>query len=202
VCCTDATGVPLQTTDIAGKRLELLRELVPGVRRLAFMANVAGPNARLEMDEVRAAARKLNIDIVALEIQSGEDIAPAFEALKSRAEALYVALDPVMNAHRVRINTLALGARLPTLLPFGAFVEAGGLMSYAPNQRTCSGASPTTSTRFCAGRSRPTFRSSSLPSLISSSTSRPPKRRTGSAVPAEGAGIAQGPIAAGHRHMA
>jgi putative tryptophan/tyrosine transport system substrate-binding protein len=85
-------GVSLQTTDIAGKRLELLRELVPGVRRLAFVANVAGPNARLEMDEVRAAARKLNIDIVPLEIQSGEDIAPAFEALKSLAEALYVAL--------------------------------------------------------------------------------------------------------------
>ena len=130
----NATGVSLQTTDIAGKRLELLRELVPGLTRLAIMANVGSPNAVLEMNEARAAARTLSIDIIPLEIRRGEDIAPAFDALKSRAQSLYVALDPVMNAHRVRINTLALGARLPTMLPFRAFVEAGGLMSYGPNQ--------------------------------------------------------------------
>jgi putative tryptophan/tyrosine transport system substrate-binding protein len=129
----NTTGVSLQTTDIAGKRLELLRELIPGLRRLAIMANM-GPNAALEISEAQAAARTLSIDIVPLEIQSREDIAPAFEGLKSRAEALYVALDPMMSAYRVRIITLALGARLPTLVPFQAFVEAGGLMSYAPNQ--------------------------------------------------------------------
>jgi ABC-type uncharacterized transport system substrate-binding protein len=129
----NVTGVSLQTTDIAGKRLELLRELVPGLQRLAIMANV-GPNTVLEISEVQASARQLGINIVPLEIRRGEDIAPAFEALKSRAEALYIALDPVMNVHRIRINTLALGARLPTLVPFRAFVEAGGLMSYAPNQ--------------------------------------------------------------------
>ncbi|HKQ87217.1 MAG TPA: ABC transporter substrate binding protein, partial [Candidatus Acidoferrales bacterium] len=56
------------------------------------------------------------------------------ETLKSRTDGLYVVLDPIMNAHRVRINTLALGARLPTIVPFRAFVEAGGLMSYGPNQ--------------------------------------------------------------------
>jgi len=130
----NATGVSLQTGDITGKRLELLRELLPGLTRLAIMANVGSPNSVLEMNEARAAAYALSIDIVPLEIRGGEEIALAFEALKSRAEALYVVLDPIMNAHRVRINILALGARLPTVVPFRAFVEAGGLMSYGPNQ--------------------------------------------------------------------
>ena len=130
----NATGISLQTTDIAGKRLELLRELVPGLRRLAIMANIGSANANLELNEVQAAARKLNLDVVSLEIRRAEEIARAFDGLKGRAEALYVSLDPVMTAHRVRINILAVGARLPTLVPFRAFVEAGGLMSYGPSQ--------------------------------------------------------------------
>jgi putative ABC transport system substrate-binding protein len=130
----NATGVSLQTTDIAGKRLELLREVIPGLRRLAIMANVDFANAVLEMNEVQVAARTLNLDIVPLEIRRMEEITPAFDVLKGRAEALYVALDPILSAHRVRINTLALGARLPTLVPFRAFVQAGALMSYGPSQ--------------------------------------------------------------------
>jgi putative ABC transport system substrate-binding protein len=128
----NATGISLQTTDISGKRLELLRELVPGLRRLAIMANIGSASA--ELNEVQAAARKLNLDVVSLEIRRAEEIARAFDGLKGRAEALYVSLDPVMTAHRVRINILAVGARLPTLVPFRAFVEAGGLMSYGPSQ--------------------------------------------------------------------
>jgi len=128
------TGVSLQSIDIVGKRLELLRELAPGVQRIAIMAHVGNPNSMIEMSEVRAAGRALGIDIVALEIRREEDIAPAFDAIKTRADALYVVPDPVTNAHRVRINILAVGARLPTMVPFRAFVEAGGLMSYAPNQ--------------------------------------------------------------------
>src|SRR5262245_40044879 len=130
----NATGVSLQTTDIAGKRLELVREVFPGLRRLAIMANVDFANAVLEMNEVQAAARTLNLDIVPLEIRRAEEITPAFDVLKGRAEALYVALDPILSAHRVRINTLALGARLPTLVPFRAFVQAGALISYGPSQ--------------------------------------------------------------------
>jgi putative tryptophan/tyrosine transport system substrate-binding protein len=91
-------------------------------------------NATMEMDEVQAAARTLSLDVIRLEIRRGEDIAPALDTLKGRAQALYVALDPIMSPYRVRINTLALGARLPTLLPFREFVEAGGLMSYGTNQ--------------------------------------------------------------------
>jgi putative ABC transport system substrate-binding protein len=128
------TGVSLQTTDTAGKRLELLRELVPGLQRVAIMAHEGNPNSMIEMSEVHAAGRTLGIDMVALEIRREEDIAPAFDAIKTRADALYVVLDPVMSAHRVRINILAVGARLPTMVPFRAFVEAGGLMSYSSNQ--------------------------------------------------------------------
>ncbi len=129
----NVTGLAMQTTDIAGKRLELLREAVPGLRRLAIMVNVGIPNAVLEMGEVAEAARTLGVDVLVLEIRRGEDIAPAFEALKGGAQALYVTLAPLVAAHLVRINTLAIGARLPTFVPLREFVVAGGLMSYAPS---------------------------------------------------------------------
>ena len=128
------TGVSIQTTDTARKRLELLREFVPGLRRVAIMAHVGNPNSMTEIMEVHAAGRTLGIDLVALEIRREEDIAPIFDGIKTRADALYVVLDPIMSAHRVRINILAVGARLPTMVPFRAFVEAGGLMSYSANQ--------------------------------------------------------------------
>ena len=86
------------------------------------------------MKEVEAAARALQLEILPLEIRRADEITPALEVVKGRAQALYVSLDPIMNAHRVRINILAVGARLPTLVPFRAFVQAGGLMSYAPSQ--------------------------------------------------------------------
>jgi putative tryptophan/tyrosine transport system substrate-binding protein len=130
----NVTGVSLQSTEVAGKRLELLREFVPALRRLAIMGNVSSPNSALEMKEVQDAAGKLSIDLVPLEIRTEKDITPAFETLKSGAEALYVVLDPVINANRTRITTLAVGAHLPMLVPFRAFVEAGGLLSYAPSQ--------------------------------------------------------------------
>ena len=120
-------------TDLAGKRLELLREVVPGLRRLAIMANVGNPGAVLEMGEVQAAARTLGLEVATLEIRRAEDIAPAFEALKGRADALYVVGDPLTITNRIRINTLALGARLPTMHGSREYVEAGGLMSYGPN---------------------------------------------------------------------
>ena len=90
----NVTGLSIQPTDLAGKRLELLREVVPGLRRLAIMANVGNPAAVLEMGEVQAAARTLGLEVATLEIRRAEDIAPAFEALKGRAEALYVVCRP------------------------------------------------------------------------------------------------------------
>ena len=127
------TGLSIQAADLAGKRLELLREIVPGLRRLAVLANVGNPAAVLEMGEVQAAARTLGLEVVTLEIRRAEDIAPAFETLKGRADALYVCADALVNTNRIRINTLALGARLPTMHRSREYVEAGGLMSYGPN---------------------------------------------------------------------
>jgi putative ABC transport system substrate-binding protein len=129
----NVTGLSMQAPDLAGKRLALLREVVPSLHRLAIIANVAYPAAALEMSEVQAAARTLGLDAVALEIRRAVDIAPAFEALKGRAEALYVAADALVTANRIRINTLALGARLPTMSNYREYVEAGSLLSYGPN---------------------------------------------------------------------
>src|SRR5499426_3272628 len=129
----NVTGLSIQQTDLAAKRLELLREVVPGLRRLAILANVAGPAVVLDMREVEAAARTLGLEVIASEIRRGEDIVPAFEALNGRADALYVCIDPLVNSHRIRINTLALAARLPTMHSSREFVEAAGLMSYGAN---------------------------------------------------------------------
>src|SRR5262249_15906968 len=109
----NVTGLSMQLSDTAGKRLELLRETVPSIRRLAIMANVGFPQSVLEMGEVQAAARTLGIEVAALEIRREKDIVPAFASLK--ADALYVTADALLNANRVRINTLANVARLPTI---------------------------------------------------------------------------------------
>jgi ABC-type uncharacterized transport system substrate-binding protein len=129
----NVTGLSVQSNDLAGKRLGLLREVVPSLRRLAILANVGNPFSVLELGEAQAAARTLGLEVDLLEIRRPEDIAPAFEALKGRAEALYVCIDGLVNANRIRINTLALGARLPTMHGYRDYVEAGGLMSYGTN---------------------------------------------------------------------
>ena len=129
----NVTGLSSQTADLASKRLELLREVVPGLRRLAILGNVGNSVTVLEMREVLAAARRFGLDVDTSEIRRAEDIVPAFDALSSRAQALYVAGDPLVTTNRIRINTLALGARLPTLYSSREYVEVGGLMSYGPN---------------------------------------------------------------------
>jgi putative tryptophan/tyrosine transport system substrate-binding protein len=127
------TSLSMQLPDAVGKRLELLREVVPVFRRLAIMVNVGFPDAVLEAGETQAAARSFGLEVARLEIRRAEDIVPAFESLKDHADALYVTADALLNANRIRINTLALGARLPTMHDFRELVEAGGLMSYGPN---------------------------------------------------------------------
>ena len=129
----NVTGLSLQQTDIAGKRLELLRDVVPGLHQLAMLANVGNPANVLEIGEAQVAARTLGLDIATFEIRRAEDIAPAFAALRGRAEALYATGDPLLAAYRVRINTLVLTARLPTMYSSPEYVEAGGLISYGPN---------------------------------------------------------------------
>src|SRR5262245_50787181 len=129
----NVTGLSLQSTDVAGKRLELFREIFPGFRRLAIMGNAGYPAAVLEMGEVQDAARTLGINPVALEIRRAEDIAPAFEGLKGRADALYVVGDALVVTNQIRINTLALVAQLPAMYNWREIVSAGGLMSYGPS---------------------------------------------------------------------
>jgi ABC-type uncharacterized transport system substrate-binding protein len=130
----NVTGLSNQQADLAGKRVELLREVVPGLRRLAIMFNVNAPASVLEMKEVQETARSLGIEVASSEIVRVEEIAPAIEVLnKARVDALYVVIDPLMSNNRIRVNALALGARLPTMHGFREFVEAGGLMSYGPN---------------------------------------------------------------------
>jgi putative ABC transport system substrate-binding protein len=127
------TGLSIQLTDLAGKRLELLREVVPGLRRLAFLLDAGYPAMLLEMSEAQAITNTLGIEITKLEIRGPEDLVPAFETLKDGADALYVSGGPLISANRIRINTLANAARLPTMHGEKAYVEAGGLMSYGPN---------------------------------------------------------------------
>jgi len=129
----NVTGLSLQFTDVAGKRLEFLRETVPGLRRLGIMANIGYPGAVLESREVQAMGRALGLEIARVEIERPEDIPLVFKTLKSRADALYVCADPLLGSHRTWINTLALATQTPTMHGNREHVEAGGLMSYGAN---------------------------------------------------------------------
>jgi len=129
----NVTGLASQLVDTGSKRLELLREVVPSLRRLAIMGNVGNPAIVLEMREVQAAARSLGLHVNTVEVRGAKDIAPAIAALKGRTDGIYIQADPLLNTHRIQINTLALSAQLPTMYGIREFVDAGGLMSYGPN---------------------------------------------------------------------
>jgi len=129
----NVTGLSNQQSDLAGKRLELLREVLPNLRRLAILANVGYAEAALELGEAQAAARNLGIEVAKLEIRRAQDIAPAFEGLQRQADALYVVVEGLVSTNRTRIITFALAGRLPTMFNIREYAEAGGLMSYGPN---------------------------------------------------------------------
>jgi putative tryptophan/tyrosine transport system substrate-binding protein len=130
----NVTGMSGQQTDTAAKRLGFLREVVPGLRGLAILGNIDSAGAVSDMHEVEAMARSLGLMPIPLEIRRAEDIAVAFDRIKGRAEALYVVIDPLLNAEQIRINSLALGAHLPTVHDNRDSVETGGLISYGPNR--------------------------------------------------------------------
>jgi putative ABC transport system substrate-binding protein len=129
----NVTGLSVTSPELAGKRLELMREIVPNLRRLAIMANAAYPPAMRELDEVETAGQLLGIETIALKIRHAADLAPAFEALNGRADGLYVVGEALTGANQVRINSFALAERLPTMNPNRERVEIGGLMSYGPS---------------------------------------------------------------------
>jgi putative tryptophan/tyrosine transport system substrate-binding protein len=130
----NVTGLTMQQNDTASKRIELLRDVIPNLRRVAVLVNVGNPGARLEIAGAQTAARTLGLgDVPTLGIRRAEDIAPAIEALKGSATALVVVTDPLVSSNRVQINALALNAQLPTMHGGREYVEDGGLMSYGPD---------------------------------------------------------------------
>jgi putative tryptophan/tyrosine transport system substrate-binding protein len=128
----NVTGFSTQLAETAGKRLEFLRSIVHGLRRLAilYMNDVA---ALREMGEARAAADKLGFESITSEIASAEDIVTSFEALKDNADGLYVCNTNLFNEIRKHIVALELGAKLPAVHDLRGWVAAGGLISYAPD---------------------------------------------------------------------
>ena len=131
----NVTGVSIQETELAGKRIELLRDILPGLRRIAVIANVDYKASVLEVTEVREVARKFGLDVKLLEIRRAEDIGPAFDGLGNDTQALYVCSSALFNANITRINARALGARLPTINALREYVEAGGFLSYGTDNR-------------------------------------------------------------------
>jgi putative ABC transport system substrate-binding protein len=129
----NVTGLSLQGPDIASKRLGLMREALPDLRRLAVIANPASPQAASELEEIKATARTLGFEPTGLEIRSANEFAPAIEALKGRADALYACADALISANAARINALASAARLPTMFYAREYLDGGGFMSYGPN---------------------------------------------------------------------
>ena len=127
------TGLSSQTGDLGGKRLDLLSEVVPSMRRLGIMGNADYSAAVKEMGEVSAAARAMGFEVIMLEVRQAADFAPAFNTLKNRADALYVSSELLISANRFRIIIHALAMRMPTIFGEQFHVEAGGLMSYGAN---------------------------------------------------------------------
>jgi putative ABC transport system substrate-binding protein len=127
------TGLSLQATDIAGKRLQMLREIVPALRRLAIIVNVAYPAAQKELTECEMAAHALGIETAVWELRRSEDIATVFESHQGQAEAVYVVSDALTDTNYGRIATLALGLRLPAIFGTAQSINFGGLMAYGPS---------------------------------------------------------------------
>ena len=130
----NVTGLATLQRDLSGKRLELFKETVPKVSRVAVLWNAASPEAAIFFKETQAAAGAFNIRIQSLEVRDPNDLEGAFEAAtRERAQALITLPDPLTNTHQTRIVEFAAKRRLPTMFAQRPPVDAGGLMSYSPN---------------------------------------------------------------------
>ena len=138
----NVTGLSLQQTDTAEKRLALLREIIPGLRRLAIIANPDNSGSVQEMRDIESAARTLGFEVATIEIRRAEDIAPAFAEIKGRADALYVSGDALLNtlltSQQFDINTLAVSEKLPTMFNQQAMAEAGIQERFVQDNHSCS----------------------------------------------------------------
>src|SRR6516225_6884908 len=171
----NVTGLSLEVTDIASKRLEFLLNVVPSLRRLAIMGDVSYPASALELGEVQATARNLGLAVAPYNIQREGDIAPIFQALKSQADALYVVENALVAANINRIIALTLSSRLPSIFNTPDFVRAGGLMSYGPDYQALFFTPAITLIGFYAVQNLATSRSSNRPNSILLSIKRLPR---------------------------
>jgi putative ABC transport system substrate-binding protein len=130
-----ATGLSCIHSELAGKRVEMLKELVPSLGRIAVLYNPSDPNKRLEFGQVKDAGQRLGIAARDFEVTNAEDIDQAFAAIATeRAQALIVLVDAFTIFHRKKLADLALQQRIPAAFGFKEFVEAGGLLSYGANR--------------------------------------------------------------------
>ncbi len=131
----NVTGLSVQQIDLGSKRVELLREVVPNLQRIAVIANVGSPDAMRQLRDVETTINALGLELVKCEIRLIEDVETIMNGLEGRAEALYVISDPLLFSYRDRVAASALGVRLPSVHSFRDHVESGGLMSYGPDYR-------------------------------------------------------------------
>jgi putative ABC transport system substrate-binding protein len=128
------TGLSLMAPDLDGKRLELLKEAFPKVARVAFLWRSGGIRGNLSLTEMEPAAKALGLKLLSLEVRSLDDFDSAFaRAKRERAQALITSVSPLIGNQQRQVLDFAAKNRLPAMYPFSEFVEAGGLMSYAPN---------------------------------------------------------------------
>src|SRR5262249_10680769 len=121
----NATGLSVVNLDLVGKRVELLREVVPDLRELAVLGNVGVADSEFELSEVIKAAETLGLNAIALEIKLSSDIVPTLEAIKVKPQALFVVGDPLTFTNREQIISWARSHRLPTMYAIREFVAAG-----------------------------------------------------------------------------
>lgn len=128
------TGLSLLTTELNVKRLELMKETFPKIRRVGIIGNPANPNYPIQLQETQAAAKQLELQVQALEARNSNDIESVFSTVAEKSVGgVLVLSDPMLNAHRERIAALVIKSRLPAIYEFKEFVESGGLMSYGTN---------------------------------------------------------------------
>ena len=129
----NVTGLSIQPGELSSKRLELVRDIIPNVRRLAALVNPNYSGVAQEVIGIRTASARLNIEANILEIKTADDIDAAMATLTSQTDALYVYSEPLTNANKSKIINAATAAKIPTIFGFREFVDAGGLISYGPN---------------------------------------------------------------------
>lgn len=129
----NVTGLSIQSPELVGKRIELMREAVPGLAGVGLLVNVANSSTLSEMRELEAACRTLDVQLATEQVRRVEDIESAIDRLKVRAQVLYVPLDPLFNSNAALVNAAAVAARMATIYSAREGVSAGGLMAYGPN---------------------------------------------------------------------